>query len=519
VQEGIDRISVDPDVKFEACRRYYERVDSDVLFFFSDIAIQAEIMGAPAHLPADGMPSISGPASLIRTPPVSRCPRMQVNIRTTSRLVRHFPEKPVAALIYGPFTVAGQLAREQRLLKDVIQHPQDVCTILEKAFAMACSYAGELLSAGAGILWISDPLAALLPPEKFWQFAGRFLADLRHRHAAPPSIVHICGDTQAVLPQILETGITGISFDQCMDLLLAEETVPPEVFLIGNLDPSEGVEQSRPEEIKAAVRDLAHLMGSHANYVMSTGCALPPATPVENAAAFVEAAKHEMKGIAGHADSLFLLGRAVFEGDAAEARNRTAFAIEREMPVSTLINAGLMRGIRKASTFYDAKQRFLPDILLATEAFYTGYEKLSPWIPEEPGKRADMVIGTVKGDFHEIGKDIVRIMLEVHGFTVVDLGVDVPPEAFIKAAQKSGARIIGLSAFITSARCQLRAVTAMLEKEQIGDIRVIVGGAAATRGIAADIGADGYAENAVDAARLVGRLLASKDGPFLSTRP
>jgi uroporphyrinogen-III decarboxylase len=231
VSAGIDRISTDADVKFEACRRYYQQVDSDVLFFFSDIVIQAEAMGAPVSISEGAMPGVSAPAWFIDVPLPSDCPRMQVNVRTTRRLKTAFPEKKVSILVYGPFTVAGQLVGEQRILKNVVQKPDEVKTVLDKTLVLAKSYAAELMAAGADILWISDPLAALLPPGIFWSFAGRYLKEIFDSYSKTPSVLHICGDTTDILQQMAAIGVWAISFDQCMDLLRIEDELDRDVWI------------------------------------------------------------------------------------------------------------------------------------------------------------------------------------------------------------------------------------------------------------------------------------------------
>lgn len=169
----------------------------------------------------------------------------------------------------------------------------------------------------------------------------------------------------------------------------------------------------------------------------------------------------------------------------------------------TLIDAGLMRSVRKGSACYEAHKCFLPDVLLMADAFYAGYENIRKCLPRQSTQQVDVILGTVKGDCHEIGKDLVRIYLEINGFNVLDLGVNVEPAAFIDKALSMNVPIIGLSAFITSARQQLKTVIERAEKEGLKDTRIIVGGAAVSQGIASDIGAHGYARNAVAAVQLI----------------
>jgi methanogenic corrinoid protein MtbC1 len=308
-------------------------------------------------------------------------------------------------------------------------------------------------------------------------------------------------------------GVWAISFDQCMDLLRIEDEQDKDVWIIGNLDPNEAVEQSTPSRIKAAATDLAYVMGTKDNYVMSTGCALPPSTPVENAAAFTAASRKALKKVRDHGRLLNKLQQAVFVGDPKRTAQCIDAAAKNKIPVSMPIDAGLMRGIRKTGALYEAKKRFLPDVLLSTEAFYRGFEQVKPLIAGTEKQRPDVVLGTVRGDFHEIGKDLVRILFEINGIRVLDLGVDVSPEDFVSAAVSNNAPIIGLSAFITSAGKQLKAVMDMVQDLEDTDLCVIMGGAAVNHLIADDLGASGYAKNAVEAVGLVRKLLSSQISP------
>lgn len=506
VDGGIYDILKDADIKHEACRRYYERVDADILFFFSDIAIQAEAMGARISLPADAMPSIADPARSIQTPNPDVCPRMRVNSQVTSRLKACFPQKLISTMVYGPATVAGQLMGEQTFLKKIIHDPNEVKKVLSQTELVAKNYADYLLNAGADVLWISDPLAALLPPKGFWEFGGQYLGTIFNEYASTPSIIHICGDITPILTQVAETGVSAISFDQCMDLTLVEDDIPDHITIIGNLDPTEKIEQASPQQVEAAVIDLANMMGAKPNFVMSSGCALPPSTPLLNVQIFMQTARQALNELKPHAKALNGVRHSVFEGEKEDTVAWVDKAIRNDVPALTVTNAGLMRAVRKGSAAYDARRRYLPDVLLMADAFYAGYKHIKHQVPHNKGRDVDIILGTVKGDYHEIGKDLVKIFLEINGFHIIDLGVNVEPEDFIRTALSTKAPIIGLSAFITSVRKQLKTVIQLAAKEGLDNTGIVVGGAAVSSGIAADIGAHGYAKNAVEAIQVVKKL-------------
>jgi 5-methyltetrahydrofolate--homocysteine methyltransferase len=153
------------------------------------------------------------------------------------------------------------------------------------------------------------------------------------------------------------------------------------------------------------------------------------------------------------------------------------------------------------------REIFLPDVLLSARAMYAGLDVLKPHLASEGvASRGRVVIGTVKGDLHDIGKNLVGIMLKGAGFEVIDLGHDVSPEAFVEAAVREGAPLIGMSALLTTTMTRMKDVVALLrERGLAGKVRTIVGGAPVSADFAREIGADDYA---CDAATAVDRVVA-----------
>ncbi len=506
VAAGIDEISHRQPIKWEAVRRYYEQLSSDLLFFFSDIAIQAEAMGATVRFDPAAMPAVSAPACMVATPRATQVARMTLNAGVVASMRRTFAHRRLAALVYGPFTVAGQLIGEQKLLRNVRKPHDQIQELLNKATHVAEDYACLLLEAGADVLWISDPLAALLPPDCFEAFAGCYLQQLFRLKPDRASILHICGDIADLLPGMLATGAGGISIDQCMAMPAVEDRVRPSVALIGNLDPMAEVTMGTIESVSAATRELTMMMGVRSNFILSTGCALPPKTPLENIRTFIETGRTVLQAIQSRCELLTPLSESVSRGDEEKTVQLVDQCIERGYDAFLVINAGLMRSIRRASALYEAKRCYLPEILSAVEAFYSGIERLGPGIKRQTSAGPQVILGTVRGDLHAIGKDLVRIMLEANGFDVLDLGVDVSAEQFGDAVGKYQPKIVGLSAFITSAREQLPSFIETIRSAAEAPLSIVLGGAAVNNAIASQVGADGYAREAVAAVRLVRNL-------------
>ena len=507
VKEGIDGMLWNADLKYEALRRYYEEIDADVLFYFSDIVIQAEAMGADVRYSKGGMPAIRSPARSLSVPEPNEVPRMRVNAQVLKRMEKEFPDKLRAALIYGPFTVAGQIAGEETLLRMLIDDPEEVLDLLEKTYECARRYADYLVEAGANLVWVSDPLSVLIPPDQFREYSGVYLKRIFDSFPSLPTVLHICGDTHQIVQEMVRTGVWGISFDNCMDLLVVEDEIPDEVCIIGNIDPVDVIELGSPDEIVSLTSDLVSMMAIKENFVLSTGCAVPPFAPLENIRLFVESGKKSFVDFESDTSLLSEISHNVYAGDGEATSQGVMTALEAKVDPLTIITRGLTRAIRKGSAMYEAKLCFLPSILLMVDAFYRGFQVLEHRLDSGKPKKPDVIIGTVKGDIHEIGKNLVRIFLETHGYNAVDLGVDVPTDTFIEAYRQHFPSIIGLSAFTTESKKEMGKVISAFHREGIRDVLFIVGGAAVNHEVSRSVGADGYARDAVRAVSLVERLL------------
>jgi len=162
----------------------------------------------------------------------------------------------------------------------------------------------------------------------------------------------------------------------------------------------------------------------------------------------------------------------------------------------TAIKEGLLPGIREVGVLFDTNEYFVPEVLLATDAFYLALDVLRPYIPRETSteKKISIVLGSVQGDVHDIGKNLVKIMFEIHGWNVYDLGRDVPLERFVEKQLETQSDIIAMSAMMTTTMMGMKKVIAMVRQEN-PSCRVLIGGASVTREIADVFGADGYARS------------------------
>jgi 5-methyltetrahydrofolate--homocysteine methyltransferase len=193
------------------------------------------------------------------------------------------------------------------------------------------------------------------------------------------------------------------------------------------------------------------------------------------------------------------------KGDHIGVAELTREAIEAGISAGTILEDGLLAGMDVVGRRFGAHEIFLPEVLLAARAMNAGVDLLKPLLMEdEVPSRGTVVIGTVKGDLHDIGKNLVGIMLKGAGFEVVDLGSDVSPEAFVDAAVDRGAAVVGLSALLTTTMLGMKDVVELVNQRGLSDsIKVVVGGAPVSREFAAEIGADAYGYDANNAVELI----------------
>jgi len=189
-----------------------------------------------------------------------------------------------------------------------------------------------------------------------------------------------------------------------------------------------------------------------------------------------------------------LIQKALAEGTSADA----------------ILNEGLIKAMGEIGVLFKNGEIFMPEVLVAAHTMHAALGVLKPILAKATGKKAaKVVLGTVKGDLHDIGKNLIGMMLEGGGFEVVDVGVDVPPEKFIQTAKDQNAQLIGMSALLTTTMMQMKTTVAAVRAAGLNNVKVIVGGAPVTEAFARQIGADGYAADAGTVVEKVKELLGN----------
>jgi 5-methyltetrahydrofolate--homocysteine methyltransferase len=199
----------------------------------------------------------------------------------------------------------------------------------------------------------------------------------------------------------------------------------------------------------------------------------------------------------------------VQKGNSESVEELTKRALSQDISAEDILNNGLVAGMNIVSEKFKNNEIFIPEVLISAKSMYSGLSIIKPLLAELNVKsKGKVVIGTVKGDLHDIGKNIVAMLLQGAGFDVVDLGADVPKEKFLEFIKNERADILGMSALLTTTMIYMKEIIEALKNAGLREnVKIIIGGAPVTESYAAQIDADGYAPDAASAVDLTKRLL------------
>lgn len=207
--------------------------------------------------------------------------------------------------------------------------------------------------------------------------------------------------------------------------------------------------------------------------------------------------------------TLATMAEQLMKGKANDVKASVEKALSEGLAPGKILNEGLLAGMGVIGERFKKNEVYVPEVLIAARAMKAGMTILQPKLAASGVQPLGVaVVGTVKGDLHDIGKNLVCMMLEGAGFKVVDIGIDVEPQKFVQAARDNNAKVIGISALLTTTMTNMKAVVdAVKASDLAGKARVMIGGAPVTQAFCDEIGADGYAPDAASAADLAKALL------------
>lgn len=278
-----------------------QRFDPDAAFVMMDLSVEAEAIGLDVSYPLDESPTVvEHPVTSVadldafRVLDPGHCARVHTFEETTLRLAVEL-EVPLGAYVIGPFTFAGLMMGATQVAMATVDDPDLVHAAASYANEVIIPYALSLAEAGADMICILEPTATFISPRAFKRFSGAYVKEIVQALAAsdadPMTILHVCGKTRHLVRAMCDTGVQGLSLDAPMDPVATVEVMPEDVVFIGNIDPVAVMVQSTPDEVRAETRALLEKMAPYPNFILSTGCDLPPETPLANIEALVSAAR------------------------------------------------------------------------------------------------------------------------------------------------------------------------------------------------------------------------------------
>lgn len=202
--------------------------------------------------------------------------------------------------------------------------------------------------------------------------------------------------------------------------------------------------------------------------------------------------------------------QAISMGKMEEVKTLTQRALDGGVTPAKILQEGLIKAMDRIGLLFKNNEIYIPEVLIAARAMHAGLDVLRPILAKSTTTAAaKIILGTVRGDLHDIGKNLVGMMLEGGGFEVVDLGIDVPPEKFLESARDEEAQVIGMSALLTTTMLQMKTTIDLIKATGLQkEIKTVIGGAPVTAEFAQKIGADGYAPDAASAVQVVKGLVS-----------
>lgn len=343
-------------------------------------------------------------------------------------------------------------------------------------------------------------------------------------------IVHMCGKIAQLTGTIAEgrmDGIDSVCPPSTGDLEPGAALNEIGKVIIGGLNPVE-LAQRDVQGVLEYTKEKLSQVGSGRDFILCTGDSTAAGTPVENLRAIADYMKEHGsypyaggKAVQGNKEPdirresvepvkisdpglLMEIAENLQDGEAEEVRNLVEKAIEEGISAQQILDEGLLHGMGIVGEQFRINEIFVPEVLMSARAMNFGMEVLKPLLLSEGVKKVGkVVIGTVKGDLHDIGKNLVKLMMEGRGLEVIDLGTDVSPTDFVAKAKEEKAQVIACSALLTTTMIKMEEVVEEVEARGLKEeIKVLVGGAPINQGFADRIGADGFAGDGATAAEL-----------------
>lgn len=442
--------------------------------------------------------------------------------------------------VMSPWAIAALIRGVSNLMTDIISNPKFVHKLVQKCTEFEIMWLKTMQSEVPpkyfDRILLNDDLASFVSLEQFREF---ILPSYQEVYGAFPGCqrwYHNDGNTTAVLEGIAEAGIQCFHFGYQVDPVYAKQQIGDRVCLMGSIPPLQILREGTPGDVDEAVKAVIQMIGKGGGLIVSAGGYISEGTPLDNLEAMIRACEkygkrdqlgklsakvwhdaYKIKDPAKEppaeqasqrtkldeqkdelAPNLVELQTALVRGDFRSIRALVETAVAEDVDPQWLLQQVMIPALEEVGRRFSSGKIFIPEMMMSAKAMKEGLEILNPILAGAADVKNSGVfaIGTVKGDLHDIGKNIVTTMLQGSGFEVIDLGVDCPAEKYIHAVE-NGAQLIGMSAILTTTLEQMDKVIRLLEEKGLREkVKVLVGGAAVTEKFASDIGADAYCEDA-----------------------
>ena len=273
----------------------------DAAFMMMDLSVEANALGLPVRFPVHESSSVEHhPVKTIEELNRYRCinilqdARIQSYIKTVEMMKTGLPNDVlVGAYVIGPVTLAGLLAGAEQVAMDSVMDPDKLDVLCEFSTAIIHDYSRALINAGADILCVLEPTAVILGPKQFERFSvkyTRYIIDIC-KSAGVDTVYHICGNTMHIIDAMAKSGVTALSLDSPetgVDMVRAAQIAGENVVIMGNINPTAVMKDGSVEDVKSACKKLLEEMRDYPNFLLSTGCDLPPGVPLKNMQAFMQ---------------------------------------------------------------------------------------------------------------------------------------------------------------------------------------------------------------------------------------
>jgi uroporphyrinogen decarboxylase len=291
-------------VHYACIKSLVDLLRPDAAFMMMDLSVESNALGLPVRFPLDESSTVEEhPVESLedlknyKRIRILQDSRVESYIKTVEMMSLGLPDDIlVGAYVIGPVSLAGLLCGAEQIAMDSVTDPQKLHAVCDFATNIIQEYACALVHAGADIVCVLEPTGVILGPEQFKEFSSHYVEHIMesYRYAEVDTVYHVCGNTMHLLSEMAEAGVSALSLDSPetgVDLQKAAEVLPEEVVLIGNTNPTKVMLHGTVEDVRTSVTDLLEKMKPYKNFLLSTGCDLPPGTPAENMKAFMEQAR------------------------------------------------------------------------------------------------------------------------------------------------------------------------------------------------------------------------------------